>query len=83
MVDPKQVKLALQKGGRPGNVPKFEPAHVTDPAHGGKITCHTCGAFIKEGEDWFEYVPDHPGVYFHVDHYNRYDHYYGLDKPID
>lgn len=56
---------------------------VTDPVHGGKITCHKCGAFIKSNEDWFEFVPGHTGVYFHVSCFNRYEHYYGLDRPID
>lgn len=61
----------------------MENKYITNPIHGGKITCHKCGSFIKEGEDWFEFCPEHPGVFFHIEHFNRSEHYYGLDKPID
>lgn len=60
---------------------------VTNPAHGGKVTCHTCGDFIEEGEG-FSYIEIHNNQdvttgYFHKKCYNQYEHYYGLDKPID
>jgi hypothetical protein len=61
--------------------------HVTDPSHGGKVTCHKCNGFILH-RDWVPYW-DHqhkdefPKEHFHKDCYNRYEHYYGLDKPID
>jgi hypothetical protein len=60
---------------------------VTNPHHGGKVTCHKCGGFI-EAQD---YVPfwdnqrrdEFPRAGFHEECFNQYDHYYGLDKPID
>lgn len=58
----------------------MEKPYITDPIHGGKITCHKCCGFITE---MYPYVVYSPGVYFHYDHYNGYEHYYGLDKPID
>jgi hypothetical protein len=56
--------------------------YATDVVHGGKITCHKCGEFLKELDEkpWFEYDN---GVYFHTECFSKYDHYYGLDKPID
>ena len=57
-----------------------EKPYITDPTHGGKITCHKCVAFIREGETWFQYSV---GVFFHRKCFNRYEHYYGLDKAID
>lgn len=65
----------------------MEASYITNPAHGGKITCHKCNDFIREGEA----VPyknhteagELPIVWFHKDCFNRYEHYYGLDKPID
>jgi hypothetical protein len=62
--------------------------HVTDPTHGGKVTCYKCGGFILE-RDHQGYWADHqskdefPMDSFHKDCYNPYEHYYGLDKPID
>lgn len=40
--------------------------------------CHKCGAalnivYIKYGDE----------AKFHLDCFSRYDHYYGLDRPID
>lgn len=61
--------------------------YVTNPAHGGKVTCHKCGGFIDE--DDVETLIDHdhkdqpPLAYFHKKCFNRYEHYYGLDKPLD
>lgn len=60
---------------------------VTDPTHGGKVTCHKCNGFIQE----LEYEPywdhthrnDPPNVHFHKTCFNRYEHYYGLDRPLD
>lgn len=59
--------------------------HVTNPAHGGKVTCHTCGGFIEEGDEILYRYPlrSGPDTYFHQKCYNTYEHYYGLDKPID
>lgn len=56
---------------------------ATDIVHGGKITCHKCNSFLERelAEDpWFEYES---GIYFHTKCFNRYEHYYGLDKPLD
>lgn len=61
----------------------MDDAYVTDPTHGGKVTCHKCCRFIRQGDDWFEHMPHNPGVYFHCECFNRYEHYYGLDRPID
>lgn len=60
--------------------------YVTDPSHGGKVTCHKCAGFIleKDYEPYWEY-PDKTKVlaHFHKDCYNGYEHYYGLDRGID
>lgn len=61
--------------------------YVTNPTHGGKVTCYECDGFILEGDS----VPylDHqhrnefPKVHFHRRCYNPYQHYHGLNKPID
>lgn len=55
---------------------------LTNPVHGGKVTCYKCGGFIPEGN---EIGLDHlyPEIWFHQDCFNPYEHYYGLDKPID
>lgn len=60
----------------------------TNPNHGGKIDCHKCGGWIyeDEGEVGFwnhQHRDEFPHVWFHKDCFNRYEHYYGLDKPID
>jgi hypothetical protein len=60
--------------------------YVTDPAHGGKVTCHKCGGFIDEVdvETLIDTSKDQPPLaYFHKKCFNRYEHYYGLDKPLD
>jgi L-amino acid N-acyltransferase YncA len=57
-------------------------AYITNPAHGGKVTCHKCNGFIKEG-DVHIWRGDMNITWFHKDCYNPYEHYYGLDKPID
>jgi len=61
--------------------------YVTNPNHGGKITCHKCGGFIPEEDAisyWsFQHSDEFPHAHFHKDCYNEYEHYYGLDKPID
>lgn len=58
---------------------EHDASFVRDPTHGGKVTCHKCVSFIKEGET----VVRHYGVTFHPFCFNRYEHYYGLDRPID
>ena len=50
---------------------------ITDPHHGGKISCYKCSGFFKAGVD--VEIKIH-GVSFHEGCYNSY---YGLDKPID
>ena len=65
----------------------MQDAHVTDPSHGGKVTCHKCGGFISY-RFWEPYwVNQHktefPKAHFHRACYNPYEHYYGLDKPLD
>lgn len=60
----------------------FEGTWVTD---GGKVYCHKCGSFIDESSDHL-YMTEPPSeyrTYFHEACFNGYEHYYGLDKPID
>jgi hypothetical protein len=63
-------------------------AYVSDPSHGGKVTCHKCNGFIQE-KDLFTFGPPaeldfgSTSWYFHKDCFNPYEHYYGLDRPID
>lgn len=61
--------------------------YVTDPSHGGKVTCHKCGGFIGMGMGtWYrdhQHANDFPNTWFHDACYNPYEHYYGLDKLID
>lgn len=61
--------------------------YITNPHHGGKVTCHKCNGFIEEGDDvpyWdHQHVTEYPRAHFHKRCYNGYEHYYGLDKPID
>lgn len=63
--------------------------YVTNPAHGGKVGCHKCHLFIEEGDCvvYGEYdvieAGGEPVAWFHKKCFNRYEHYYGLDKPID
>lgn len=65
----------------------FEDAdYVTNPAHGGKVTCHKCNGFILRKdihyyEDNYHFHNDFE--YFHKNCFNPYEHYYGLDKPMD
>lgn len=59
--------------------------YVTNPIHGGKETCHKCNGFIKHIDlraysNKDRYPPD---IYFHKECFNPYEHYYGLDRPID
>lgn len=57
----------------------MEREFITNPVHGGKVTCYKCSGFIRGGDEyWYS-----PGVFFHKDCFNHYEHYYGLDKPID
>ena len=59
--------------------------YITNPLHGGKVTCHKCNGFILEG-DHYIYPKDYmleDVIYFHKDCFNKYEHYYGLDKPLD
>ena len=62
-------------------------AYITNPTHGGKVTCHKCGQFIaeNEGEGYLDHQHknDFPAVWFHKECFNQYEHYYGLDRPID
>ena len=66
---------------------KMERPYITDPTHGGKITCYKCMGFILEGDEvgyWdHQHKTEFPRYHFHKDCYNQYEHYYGLDKPID
>lgn len=54
--------------------------------------CHKCGKGTELGVLLpFESLvhandkpmKEYPDVWFHVDCFNRYEHYYGLDKPLD
>lgn len=55
---PKMKELALQLS-----------AHVTDPAHGGKVTCHKCNGFIQNkdamGYHDHQHPQDFPNIWFH------------------
>lgn len=61
-----------------------EDEHVIDLSHGGKVTCHRCNGFIK-GAELLIYHPEDvlDGAQFHKECFNPYEHYYGLDRPID
>lgn len=60
---------------------------ITDHRHGGKVTCHKCNGFIEEGTGGlYKNHPNDeifPATWFHHECFNRYEHYYGLDKPLD
>jgi len=64
--------------------PEAEGFVVSNPAHGGKVDCHKCSEWIYYEQKHVIY-PVSPGydVYFHDACFNPYEHYYGLDKPID
>lgn len=58
--------------------------YITNRTHGGKVTCHKCNDFILTGKGVL-----YPrggfrdtDTWFHVKCFDRYEHYYGLDKPI-
>ena len=55
----------------------YEDRHTPETER--KITCHKCNNLIQKGD---HYCTFH-GAHFHQDCYNDYEHYYGLDKPID
>jgi hypothetical protein len=54
--------------------------YVTDPSHGGKVTCHTCNRFIIEGEGFgfldHQHRDEFPKAWFHNKCFNQYEHYY-------
>lgn len=60
---------------------------VTNPSHGGKVTCHECGTFIEEGQEMgyrdHQHKDEFPKYHFHKQCYNPWAHYYGIDKAID
>lgn len=57
----------------------MEREFITNPIHGGKVTCYKCSGFIRGGDEyWYS-----TGVFFHRDCFSHYEHYYGLDKPLD
>jgi len=60
---------------------------LTNPNHGGKVTCHKCNGFIQVGEEegyWdHQHRNEFPAYHFHKKCFNRYEHYYGIDRPID
>lgn len=61
--------------------------YITNPAHGGKVTCHKCNSFIAEDDGLgyrnHQHRDEFPNTWFHKKCFNRYEHYYGLDKPVD
>lgn len=61
--------------------------YLTNPVHGGKVCCHKCSGFIIEGDEigyhCYQNAREFPAAHFHKSCYNEYEHYYGLDKPID
>lgn len=59
-------------------------SYITNPVHGGKVTCRKCSCFISEGTGGKSMDTDNGHwVWFCEEHWNRYEHYYDLDKPID
>lgn len=62
-------------------------SYVCNPTHGGKVTCHKCNGFIFECDAVpyldHQHLNEFPKAHFHKDCYNPYEHYYGLDKPLD
>lgn len=89
---PYNPNLGCDCGANPAYIAKMYPDngdfYVTNPAHGGKVTCYKCNGFIIErehqgywadGQDKTEFPMDS----FHRNCYNSYEHYYGLDRPID
>lgn len=64
--------------------PDMAGCYVTDPQHGGKVTCRVCGEFIDMGYEHTFHEQEHDQTLFWcADHFNRYEHYYGLDRRID
>jgi hypothetical protein len=65
----------------------MENSYITDPVHGGKVTCHECNGFILKEDDigyWdHQYIREFPRYHFHKACYQAWKHYYGIDKPID
>lgn len=63
----------------------MDKPYITDQVTRENVLCHKCGLFIIAGEGHrypeSDFLKD--DVWFHVNCYNRYEHYYGLDKPID
>jgi hypothetical protein len=49
--------------------------------------CHKCGKPVSDitGREYVNHPHDvsFPPTWFHDECFNRYEHYYGLDKPID
>lgn len=68
-------------------IASMDDAHVTDPHHGGKEVCHKCNGFMTYTEAvpyWdHQHRNEHAKYWFHKSCFNRYEHYYGIDKPID
>lgn len=66
---------------------RWSDRHVTNPVHGGKETCHKCNGFITAQEAvpyWdHQHRDEWPKAWFHEACFNTYEHYNGLDKPID
>jgi len=61
-------------------------------SNGEFIKCHKCDLYLTVGhgrkfEDLVhpndKPMKEYPDVWFHIACFNRYEHYYGLDKPID
>lgn len=57
--------------------------YLTNPVHGGKVTCRVCGGFIDQEQKFIK----RGNTYEHLDSQgpecNRYANYYGPGKPID
>lgn len=65
----------------------MDKEYITNPLYGDKIACHKCHQFIREGDEegyWdHQHKDEFPKAHFHKACFNHYEHYYGLDKPID
>ena len=59
----------------------------TNPAHSGKVDCYKCHGWIMEGDEIgyldHQHSIEFPSIHFHKWCFNPYEHYYGLNKPID
>lgn len=82
-------KLQLVRENQPDSLgPDAEFIKTVDISRRpGPHTCHKCKLLIEDGDgkEFINYPNDEPflATWFHDKCFNRYEHYYGLDKPVD